>query len=65
MADFLEVPSGMFPADLPADFTALLRSFSIFNEFIKNKLKKFDKIFVQDRNSLDVLEKNNIRNVEF
>jgi len=38
--------------------------FSIFNDFIKNKLKKFDKIFVQDKNSLDVLEKNNIRNVE-
>lgn len=38
--------------------------FSFFNVFIKNKLKKFNKIFVQDKNSLDVLEKNNIKNVE-
>ena len=36
--------------------------FSKYNYWIKNKLKIFDKIFVQDKNSFDVLKKNNLTN---
>ena len=38
--------------------------FIFFNSWIRNKIKTFDKIFVQDENSKNILNENEINNVE-